>query len=183
MPSELPPGLGGYERWPGYQRLKQRLEMFLQVLQLGQRPFLHIDLVLNRQSFWTIHRIAAKDLQLVIPANKVEFEKAGHAIRLTFTPANPEAEQFLARIIPEELRRDGVYRISLWANSGGSNNVSAVYNAMILNEPHPEIYLQALGEKTYEIGLDAHGNLFDALLLSDELRFRREPEEGEEREA
>ena len=167
---KLPPGLGPYENWPGYKRLKNRLESFFQLRQLGQNGFVKLDFVLSKQSFWEIHRLAIQDMQLVIPSNKKEFENAGHCIRIAFKPANQKSAANINSLIKEDFQKYGVFQITLWAHSGRSNNVSCIYNAMILNESRPEIYLQSLSENAYEIGLDAHGNLFDAFLLSDELR-------------
>ncbi len=137
--------------------------------------FVSCHLALSRSTRSIIHRLAISELQLVIPTNKDEFEQAGHWIRIAFRPKGDETVKFLTDTIKEDFQRYGIFEIMLMAHSGNSNNLSCVYKAMILNESTPEIYIQSLSDGMYELGLDAHGNLFDALLFSEELFQRAGP--------
>jgi hypothetical protein len=169
--------IGPYERWPGYQRVKRRLEVFLSLLGLGERGFAYLDLVPTRQALWTPRRLIIKDPQLTAPANKAEFDKSGGLIRLAFSPDGAEASQYLATVIERDFEWYGLFRAALSAHAGASNRLLCIYEAMVLNEDRPELRLQSLSNGRYELRLDAHGNLLDSLLISEDLSDEIPPEE------
>jgi hypothetical protein len=161
--------IGPYEKWPGFQRLKQRLDAFMAVHNLKPDTWIEVWITWTREQFDFATRIVGRQPQLICPKDKNEFIKSGHQIRLSFTAGTDKSEKFLTQL--PEFTRANVHRVSIWANSGPSNNVSSIYTAMALNDRNGEITLQSLGENRYELGFTTSGNLFDVLLLSDELQF------------
>lgn len=175
--------MGSFERWPGFLRLKQRLEFLAAAMQLNVTgsAFLAIDLSFERGG--PIDRVYARDLDIFFPSNRQEFEKIGFRIPLSFVLTVEESKAKPAGLIGNERVKRSLHRVAFWAYSGPSNSLVCTYNAQILNEGTTEIYIEPLGEGRYVVGLEANGNLFDSLLISDEfclddLRPRERPSEG-----
>jgi hypothetical protein len=179
--SDRPDESRGYENWIGYKRLKSRLETLMQFInrpgpsQGGAGVYLTF-----KKARHVAYRFFGKDIQLVFPRNKKEFEESAHSMRLSFTVATPESNTLLEQWFPNAMSRYAVHEISIWANTGGSGNVSCIYKALELNENSGEVHIVPLGEGRYEIGLNAAGNIFDTLLISDE--FWPQPKQGGQEE-
>lgn len=167
---ELPPGIGPYEQWPGYKRLKNALNVFLDILHIKEGSGAVLEIV-EIDNYSTATCFGIKDLRLVIPNNKTEFEKSGHAIRVVFKVDhdNQVGLDYLDALAPTPFDKKHVHQVTLRSYSGASNRLTAIYSAMILNKHRPEIYIQSLTNNEFEIGLDAAGNLFDSLLISTDM--------------
>ncbi len=170
LPPQAQPSFGDYEKWPGFLKLRERLQVFTEVLAINAtgQAFLDIDIQPTKNGL--IHQIWANDLQLILPAKKQEFEETGHSIRLTFRVSDEDMVAKLKELAPIDLERHPIYRATLWAYSGHSNRITCVYTGQRLNEGSREVYLMSMSEGVFEIGFDASGNLFDALLMSPQLK-------------
>jgi hypothetical protein len=156
-----------FEKWPGFVQLKRRLETFTGLLRLNStgRAFLEIDLIPGKPG--PIYRLTGKDVDLVLPANEREFEASSYRARLAFTAGGDITKKVLNELVPEEFTKRPLHRVTLWAYSGSSNQITCVYNCQILNEGTTQVYLEYLGDDRYELGFEASGNLFDSLLVAD----------------
>ena len=166
--------MGSPERWPGFLRLKQRLEFLAAAMKrdAAGHAFLAIDLAFERQG--PISRVYTDGLQVSFPSSQQEFERIGYRIPLAFSPTVEQSKALLRELVAEDSRKHPLHRVAFWAYSGYSNVISCIYNAQTLNEGTTEVYIESLGDGKYAIGLEANGNLFDSLLISDELELPKE---------
>lgn len=162
--------MDSYERWPGFLRLKQRIEFVssaLGMLDVTGSAFLALDLMFEADG--PIHRIFIEHFDVFFPSNKGDFERIDFRIPISFAPAREDSRSKLETLVGGRREKLPLHSIALWVHGGPSNNVICVYNARILNEGTTEIYIESKGGGGYALGLEANGNLFDSLLVSDEL--------------
>jgi hypothetical protein len=164
-----------YETWPGFLRLRKRLQFFEAAFRLNPTgsAFLAIDLTFARLD--PSHRVYTNDIEILFPLNKREFEEFGNSVKLGFSPSLDDSRAKLGELLPIEGQKFPLHRVVFWAYSGYSNTITSTYNAQTLDEGGREIYVQSLGDGKYQIGLNAFGNLFDALLISDDIEIGGKP--------
>jgi hypothetical protein len=183
MADEITGGFEGYEKWPGYQKVKQRLQNFLAVMRMGQHDAFAI-LLRSPGTVKGLAHVLAKQPQLIAPANKREFEASGYTIRLSFTVEQPESLTLLTQVAQQPFSKCALGEVMLCAHSGPSGNLSCIYRVFHMNthllaeHPHManQLSISSLTDSRYELGFDACGNIFDSLLISDEVleRMRQE---------
>jgi mRNA interferase MazF len=179
LPPQAEPTMGDYEKWPGFLKVKERLEFFLEVMKLNVTGSAFMRADIEQSPGGRIDRISGVSPNLVLPKSKEEFQQAGHSIRLAFQAAGGQSSEILGRLAPVELDKVPLFRVVIWAYSGPSNSVSCAYSCERLNDGQLEVYIASLSNDVYELGFDASGNVFDALLIGDQLRLNKAPNTGE----
>jgi mRNA interferase MazF len=178
LPPQAEPVMGNYELWPDHRKLIWNLETFIQILRIDPHgiAFLTVDLVMERSQWNTVHRFSAKDIDLIPPSNKEEFKKSGNSIRICFSPTDDTSASILNGLVPSELAKIPIHRVTFWANSGAQNTLNSVFDCTTLNEGAEQLYVQDLTNGRYEVGFDASGNVNDSLLLGGLVRFASNPD-------
>ena len=155
--------------------LSWRLETFLTVLEMERvvELQLSLDIVLSHAQWNRVDRILAKDVELILPSSKEEFEQSGQHVRFCFSPSNETYANIIYSLAPQKLTKIPIHHVTLWAHSGPQNTLNSIFDCWNANEDSAMLYLQNLSDGRFEIGFDASGNVVNSLLLGEYVRFEQ----------
>ena len=176
LPPQAEPAFGNYEKWPGFLRVRERLEMLCRVMNLPNSDHAFVAVDVQQSPSEPIVRLWGHRPKLLAPTNKEEFIEAGHSVRLSLELHDERDVGKVSSLAPTDLVKYPMHRVVLWTHSGPSNQILSAYIAEALNEGSTEVYILSMGEGGVEFGFSASGNVFDSLLLNDRLRNADAPD-------
>lgn len=78
LPPQAVPQMGNYEKWPGFLRLKERLEFLIAAFRLNGSGRAYMAIQVQPSAKDSAHWVFADDIEMIAPSKKEEFEEAGH---------------------------------------------------------------------------------------------------------
>ena len=124
LPAQAVPQMGNYEKWPGYLRVKERLDFLVAAYGLNASPPAFLGVQIQPILGGPIHWVAGDGLKVVTPAEKKEFVHAGNSIRVNFLVTHRPYLDQLAAILPLDFVKYPLHRASFWSYSVANNQVT-----------------------------------------------------------
>ena len=154
--------LEGYEKWPGFRRLKDILEDLL----MHSNGNIQVCLTCIQWQQHAAIEFPAMNAELVLPKDKREFEQSGRNIRLAFDIDSEEIRSEINRVTTVEFERYALSRCRLSTNIFGQQyRTSQFFNPNAGNQAAAHcLNIKTFGDERYELGFDSSGNIQVALL-------------------